>query len=828
MDDNQFNSWSSGEEALITRLNRLQEENEELRISAKADQMKMQQKLRLSEHRTDQLDRKYSDLVNSRIGKLLLFIQNIANELRQEKARSGKLFLLKWIIKKLRNFGKKNQDQIPQMRIDQERWVEAYIDRIARIPDSNGCRYYEKLPTRIGIICDEFFYESISAAADFVFITPENWQEKVEEGLDALLFVTAWRGLHEEWRGLGAVKNMESNPKRKLALNILDTCKEKRIPTIFYSKEDPPNYDVFLDYAKHCDYITTTAEECVPAYRTQCQNEHVRAVSFGINPLNHNPIGFRSGEKENCVLFSGSWMLKYPDRCAELSAIFDGILKSGYGLHIIDRNAPGNPRYRFPEKYFPYTSPALPHDLLQKVHKLFDWAVNINSVKASRTMFANRAYELQANGVLLMSNYSRGVNELLPMVQIVAGTDEVPAILNSLTGEALYERQIAGVRSVMTGHTCFDRIGQILKPVGLKTDQPERSVLVLADQLTESLQRMFDRQTYPNKALRLATDISPQVLEQYDMVAWFAADAEYGAYYLEDMINGFKYTACRYITKDAWYEGQNLHSGKEHNYVNKMTSKYRTVFWRGEFSADFLLGVSGALLLENGYSIDRFNFNAIAASPCEKETQTLLTVVIPVRGSGRHLFGKAFASLRRSSIFKKLEVLLVDQGVTEDVTRKRMGDLARHCPNTRIVHADRAEGIWSAAVQAQSPYVTILTPEAEAINDGYAKMLSDSQGQDLLLANIFRMDVKPTLQNRYERFVQEQGADRTDSGMGRLCREEWGMEELQAVVFRKSLIQSLSEDYKAISAARLLQSARSCEALDLPAVMAYPSLEKEI
>ena len=43
-------------------------------------------------------------------------------------------------------------------------------------------------------------------------------------------------------------------------------------------------------------------------------------------------------------------------------------------------------------------------------HRLFRWAINVNSVKYSETMFANRVYELQAMGNLLLTNYSMGVN----------------------------------------------------------------------------------------------------------------------------------------------------------------------------------------------------------------------------------------------------------------------------------------------------------------------------------------------------------------------------------------------------------------------------------
>ena len=48
--------------------------------------------------------------------------------------------------------------------------------------------------------------------------------------------------------------------------------------------------------------------------------------------------------------------------------------------------------------------PAIDYAELLRIHKLYDWAVNINTVKHSETMFAARVYELQAMGNLLISN----------------------------------------------------------------------------------------------------------------------------------------------------------------------------------------------------------------------------------------------------------------------------------------------------------------------------------------------------------------------------------------------------------------------------------------
>lgn len=715
-------------EAENEALRKLLSQNEQEIKQLKAQQIRTRQQLQLSSHRADQMLVKYNTLAGSKLGRLTLKIWDFRTKLHSLKVREGKLFLLK-LLRKPSLWTEAVPSQ--KMSREQENWIESYIDRIAAIPDSNGCRYYERLPYRIGLICDEFFYESIRSAADFVFLTPENWEDALEQGLDAMLFVTAWRGLHEEWRGLGAVQNMDRNPMRRLAISILEECRKKNIPTVFYSKEDPPNYAVFLEYAKHCDHICTTARECVPRYREDCGHDRVQAVCFGIDPVSHNPIGSRTGKKEDTVLFSGSWMLKYPDRCRELSVMFDGILQSGHGLHIIDRNYPGNPKYCFPAQYFPYASGALPHDLLQKVHKLFDWAVNINSVKGSQTMFANRAFELQANGVLLLSNLSVGVNRLLPTVQMVQDSAEVARILNSMTEEERYRRQTAGIRSVMTGHTCFDRMAQILKPLGLPAEQPKRRILVLAEEITDAVCRSFARQSYPERELRRADTVRPEEVDAFDMIAWFAPDAEYGVFYLEDMANGFKYTACDYITRDAWLEGGVLHEGVEHDYVTRMGSKYRTLFWRAAFAPEWLLQISGQQYLPNGYSIDRFHYDAAPVQGEKKTQDYALSVILPVCDNGLHLYGKAFASLQRSSLFEKLDILLADTGSAEEKTLKMEAYLEETYGNVRRFSEERLEDLVSSV---RAPYVVLLAPENEFVGDGCRRLLDAVTGEKVDLA----------------------------------------------------------------------------------------------
>lgn len=496
--------------------------------------------------------------------------------------------------------------RVLQRKVCDSSFFDNIKDRVEQIPDSNGQRFYEAYKVRIGIIADEFLFHSFQGIADFLYITPDNYKQLANE-VEILLVVSAWRGLNNEWRFMGT----EGSEANRILYKVIQYYKEHNKTVIFYSKEDPPNYDHFLPIAGVCDIIFTSAEEMVERYKEDCNSNRVYTLRFGINPLYHNPIGIRKIEKQDAVIFSGSWAKKYPVRTKELDIIFKGVLSSRYKLKIIDRNFMlDSIGFFFPFKYYKYISPSIQHEYLQKVHKLFNWAININSVNNSRTMFANRVYELQAIGNLMLSNKSIGVEEQFPEIFIIHNHREVVQALGLYNDEEIYEHQIAGVRRVMTGETTFDRIGELLKKIGKNINQPVRKVLVIAKEMTDEIKKDFENQSYKERDLVELSQVTQIEPEKYDLWAVWGTDRYYGEYYLEDMINAFKYTDSNYVTKHAIMKDGKLAKGIEHDYVNEVRDVFATVFWSRSYDVDLLKYFieEKKFDLANGYSIDHFNY----------------------------------------------------------------------------------------------------------------------------------------------------------------------------------------------------------------------------
>lgn len=481
--------------------------------------------------------------------------------------------------------------------------IKSMLDQI---PESNGCKYYNKINKNIGIVADEFLFDSYKDAANFIYITPNNYKQYIDK-LDIFIVATTWSGLNGEWRGIG---NSNEIKLRSKLFNIIKEYKNKGITTVFYSKEDPVNYNKFKELSLKCEYIFTTCEEIVIEYIKYSKNKKVDVLKFCINPIYHNPIGFRKFNEKNKIIFSGSWYEKYEERKIDMSMILDGVLDSKLELIIVDRNYEKNmEQFFFPKRYLPNIVPSISHEYLQQTHKLFDWAINFNSIKDSNTMFANRVYELQALGNILISNYSLGVKNNFPNVFIINKKSDVANIVNKFNEEEIYQFQVNGIRNVMSNENAFIRINYLLNKVNIKNEIPKRKVLVVCDEINDYIQSIFDNQSYEDKNLILESDFNEKIKDNYDIIAFFDSKKYYGKYYLEDMINAFKYTNSKYITKDSFYSKNNLNKGIEHDYVSIIKDKYKTIFWSSDFEYKELIELKANTRIEGGYSIDHFEFN---------------------------------------------------------------------------------------------------------------------------------------------------------------------------------------------------------------------------
>ncbi|SDL25060.1 glycosyltransferase [Lacicoccus qingdaonensis] len=659
--------------------------------------------------------------------------------------------------------------------------LNKFLPALKKIPESNGSRFYKKLDLHVGIISDEFLYNAFMDVVNLEYISRNNPHIKK---YDFVIFATTWKGIDGSWEGAGH----PNNEKRKEMESLVDQFNDMDIPTVFYSKEDPVNFHLFKSLAKNCKYIFTTALESVKNYREYTGNDNVEVLQFGINPKIHNPVGSRTkyaSQFKDHILFAGSWLSKYPVRMSETKKLFDAILREKAPFTIIDRNLRlENPRYQFPSKYLGNMAPPLPHDDLMKLHKVIRWSINMNSVKYSETMFANRVYELQAFGNILLSNYNTGINNLFPNVRIVNTGEDFKVIYNTSDND-LKDLQAKGIRNVFKEHTSYDRIRQIASRIGLYLEEDnDRVLIVLNNESKENIDN-FERQIYENKNYVTLEELDNFDIKEYGYITFFNDEFLYEEYYLEDMLSGFKYTDVDFVTKNTEEEF--------HNYTGKFVDKYKTMIDARSFN-----GIDKLRDLTTGYNLDDVEIiDQAMVKEQEVHTEKKLSVIVPIHNNGTYLEEKCFASLKRSSSFDKMEIIFINDGSTDETTLKIISRLRRRHPD--IVYIENEAGSGSASKPrnqgvraATTEYITYLDPDNEATGDGYHYLLNliQDQGVDMVVGNIVKEDSHRRIGGKYTDILKRNNKGKmfVSDPKDFLIRSDMRVQSIQAVIVRKSVI----------------------------------------
>lgn len=452
------------------------------------------------------------------------------------------------------------------------------LDQISTLPHSNGSRYYTRLPFRVGMVGDPFLFYNYASTCDLIYLTPENWLTQLPQ-LDCVIVTSVWHGLHEEWTGVSQPGSAASDQ----LCQLMKETKRHGCPIIFYSKEDPPNFNCFRIYAALSDQIYTSASECIERYQDYTGGIPVDIMHFAISPHLHNPIGMKRLDEDRCrAFFAGSWMKKYPKRVQQEKELFDWVRRSGLQLDIADRNYSRYcMTYRYPLKYLRCVLPNFSYEEISQLYKLYDWILNLNSVSESADMFSLRVYDALACGSLVLSNKSVGMERYFPQVYVIEGYEQLLDVLHTPVPE-LEQRRLAGIRQVFRVGTVYEKMAYMLRSVGLNGQCAANDLVgvipVKGGTEAENGRALFEAQTYKNKVW-LGCQPDDAMVRTCGMFAYWDHEQNYPAHYLEDMVNGFKYTNSDYITTELGTSPQE--AGQI--YTTSIKDRCCTLFWADSF-----------------------------------------------------------------------------------------------------------------------------------------------------------------------------------------------------------------------------------------------------
>ena len=455
--------------------------------------------------------------------------------------------------------------------------------RLQGLHDADGQQLAHRMKQlKVAAIMDEFTFGSYDPECNLLQLTPAHWQIELNAFNPDMLFIeSAWRGKDDLWGSKVGHLSQE-------VLDIVQWCRDHNVPTIFWNKEDPVHFETFLTTAKLFDFVFTTDIDCIHRYKAALGHDRVYLLPFAAQPLANNPV--EKYERKDAFCFAGAYYVRYPERTRDLGNFIVN-LPEFRPLEIYDRNyGKSDANYQFPGEYQPFVVGNLPYAEIDKAYKGYRYAINLNSIKQSQSMFARRVYELLASNTITISNFSRGVRLMFGDLVVTSDSGaEIRRRLDALNGDEAGARKLrlAALRKVMFEHTYQDRLAYVISKVSEETLPsllPQIIVIAHAKDQAQAdcLLRAFERQHYQAKMLVLV------VPEQFDPAgvpdsgavrvlsaresdtvmlqtlaepaAWLAvmvADDYYGAHYLMDLALATRYSQARAIGKVAQYVWSN-------------------------------------------------------------------------------------------------------------------------------------------------------------------------------------------------------------------------------------------------------------------------------
>lgn len=323
---------------------------------------------------------------------------------------------------------------------------------------------------QVASVLDPFSHACFEPECDLIAITPAGWREQLQDRkIDFVLVESAWHGNHDSW--LYRVASYNKPPGNELR-DIVQWARRYGVPTVFWNKEDPPNFDRFIDRAADFDFVFTTDENCIDRYRRKVPTStQVAALPFAAQPRIHNPR--LDSPRNDTTSFAGTY---YADDYEPRRRAMDMLLRTAarHGLDIFDRmhgvTGAAKARYEFPEDLRRYIRGSLNYEEMVKAYRQYRVALNVNSVSDSPTMFSRRVFELLACATPVVSTQSVGIEQIFRgTVPTVSTEAEAADTIGRLMQDpaAWLRASVAGVRSVFGAHTYAHRMDAMVRAMGL-------------------------------------------------------------------------------------------------------------------------------------------------------------------------------------------------------------------------------------------------------------------------------------------------------------------------------------------------------------------------
>lgn len=326
----------------------------------------------------------------------------------------------------------------------------------------------------VAVILDDFSELALRYEWAQVRVQPERWEEQLSETPVALLFVeSAWNGNAGAWR---TTMTGPQAPAPELR-DLVAWCRDRGIPTVFWNKEDPPNYARFIATARLFDHVFTVDADRLPDYRHDLGHDRVALLPFGAQPRIHRPVLHGPG-RVRPVAFAGTYFTdKHDERRRQMDFVLGPAVDRG--LEIYSRMVGQDRRYQFPARYRRAIVGSLPYERMIAAYTHYRVFLNVNSVTESPTMCARRLFELSAAQTPVVSGPAASIPAFFgDTVRVVTDEEETSRELGALLAHAEYRDRIGlrAHRRVFDEHLYEHRVDTVLRAVGIPSSPPDRSI----------------------------------------------------------------------------------------------------------------------------------------------------------------------------------------------------------------------------------------------------------------------------------------------------------------------------------------------------------------
>lgn len=546
---------------------------------------------------------------------------------------------------------------------------------------------------RVAVILDPFSSLAFGFEWSQFPVSPTHWRDELTRDRPDLLFIeSAWNGNDGAWR----LAMTKESPLREALAEMVAWCRGEGIPTVFWNKEDPPNYEVFIRTAQLFDQVFTVDADRIPAYVEDLGHDRVGLLPFAAQPRIHNPIRHTRtliGE----VAFAGTYFVhKHADRRAQMDYLLPAAADRGLDIYSRMQDKK-DPRYLFPAQFRSAVVGTLPYEQMLAASTCYRVFLNVNSVTESPTMCARRLFELSAAQTTILSGPAASIEPFFGDTITVAHDAESARLgLGALLDQSEHRDRLGlrAHRRVFDEHLYTDRVDTVLATLGLPPHTVDQSVSAIvptmrpgqiehvlrtvAAQVHTDLELIllphgFDPDRGPIESLAAELGVSVQVVPvdksltlgavmnvgvqaaagRY--VAKMDDDNDYGPHYLSDLVRAFSYSTAEVVGKWAHYvhlAGSNAtllrFAASEHRYVRLVQGGTiltpRDVALRVPFrdvprrvDTTFL----NAVHAEGGkvYAADRFNFVSRRGVDVSGHTWSISDAEILSRGSRIVFYG---------------------------------------------------------------------------------------------------------------------------------------------------------------------------------------------